>query len=177
MFLSFVARNAIFITVTFMDSESGEIIVSRTYDRRMHGLSAQAMEPYVTKELLDLLKSESITIDTIGHDDNKAVSRHVAAHVNPDGSKPKDQLDCWHYVRLLLRKVTEFLAQRSALPSRKYLTVCDLSAAGIKHVSDSLSFDSNSRTDLLKREIDATLRAALFYDGTVHVLGLPGRGM
>ena len=86
------ARNAMFTTVTLMDSETGETIATRTYDRRVCGLSPQAMDPYVTKELLDL-KENSIDIHNAAHDD-KSVSGHVRSHVNADGTKSKDQLDC-----------------------------------------------------------------------------------
>jgi len=91
--------------VTFIDADSGEILLSRTADRRTYGLSAQAMEPFLTKQMLAILKDNGINILSVAHDDNKGVTAHVENHVNPDGSHPVDQLDNWHYVKLLLKVV------------------------------------------------------------------------
>lgn len=77
-----------------MDGDTGEVIMSFTRDRRTYGLSAQAIEPFLTTKILAYLKGHSVDFRSIPHDDNKAVGRHVWEQVNNDDTVPLDQLDC-----------------------------------------------------------------------------------
>ena len=174
--LFLVARNAIFCTVTFMDGDSGEVIVSLTRDRRNYGLSAQAMEPFLTKEILTYLKDHGVDFESIAHDDNKAVGKLVQQHVNADNTKPLDQLDCLHYVKLLLKVVILFLKVRSGVRSLVVTTVLNFKLAGLKRLAAALLLIGLKTVKQLQKQVDLSTREAQFLKSQRFILGLPGRG-
>ena len=160
-----------------MDGESGEVIVSHTRDRRNYGLSAQAMEPFLTKEILTYLKENGLNFASIAHDDNKAVGKLVQEHVNPDNTKPLDQLDCWHYVKLLLKVVVAFLKVRSGVRSLIVTTVLNFKLVGLKRLAATLLLVGLKKVMDLQKQIDLAVREAQFLESQRFTLGLPGRGM
>ena len=70
------------------------------------------MWPFLTKQVLSILKENGINIFSIAHDDNKGVTAYVRDHVNSDASHQVDQLGSWNYVEILLKAVIVFLMVR-----------------------------------------------------------------
>lgn len=160
-----------------MDSKSGEILCCRTRDKRIESLSAQAMEPFLTKEIFQHLSQCEINLSDVAHDDNKAVGKIILDHVNPDGSTPNEQLDNWHWFRLLLKRIVVFLSERSSAPLETCLTVRSLTATGLRHAAESLQvlYSKSTSTAELRLRVDSATRDKLLFDNVKCTAGLPGR--
>eukprot|EP01083_Nonionella_stella_P274829 933132_1 len=59
--------------------------------------ASQQMEPRIIKSQLSSLHEQGHHIEEITHDESSTVSGLVTDYQNPDGSRPKDRGDLWHF--------------------------------------------------------------------------------
>jgi len=109
-------RNAIIATVSLLECVSGEILSVLTEDRYKARVTAQGMEPLLSKRILKTLKDHDVNIDVIAHDEYPSITKIINDWVNYDLSRPRSQLYSWHVFKNLAKKLALLLDQRSSIP-------------------------------------------------------------
>jgi len=159
------ARNAIYATVSLLESSSGEMLSIFTEDRRKLGVTSQALEPILTKRALREVTDAGINIEVVAHDDNPTISKIINNWVNCDLSHTRSQLDSWHAFKNIAKKLGLLLDERTSLPPNVYITVRALTAPGLRHVATCLGIPSTGPSAELKLKIDKRIRELNLING------------
>ena len=128
-----------------MEQKSGETLTLRTGNRRKHGVSSNTMEPILTRACLKVLQNAKVIVQSVGHDEHRAVTRVIKEFENHDGSKNINQLEVWHKVKNLTKHITEDLS-KTVENGPKPLSVDVLLTTGLTSLITKLSGVDGSST-------------------------------